>query len=191
MGNLFRRTGLTAGLSMLIAIGSALSQEILFKGTNGTAKPIVFTDRTSIRFFGCDTLKVFEGEVLTTTMIVSEIQNATLRPCESITAIDISTEILTKERQILLKAYPNPQQMEKGGITIEIQSKSLQAFTLRVYDLTGRMIKDFGIIEPTSVISQIVWNGTDLNGLIAQSGSYMIHAQANGNIATQLISITN
>jgi hypothetical protein len=77
-----------------------------------------------------------------------------------------------------LRVYPNPCR-SKTDIRWEITDNSEKTKVLKIYDMTGRMVKSFTDIGHQS---SVLWNGTDQSGQPVPSGVYFINA-TNGAVS--------
>ncbi len=78
--------------------------------------------------------------------------------------------------QLNLSVYPNPFRSSASiGFTIQDTRSTIENVKLRVYDVSGRVVKT---LDPQSCIvnheSRIVWDGTDEHGRRLSSGIYFI-----------------
>ncbi|MCK4353015.1 T9SS type A sorting domain-containing protein [candidate division WOR-3 bacterium] len=85
--------------------------------------------------------------------------------------VHISGELVGVEEKLKvqnskLKAYPNP---FRGKTAIQFQIRDVQ---LKIYDLSGRVVRIFPISNNQSPIIEITWDGTDKEGKILPSGIY-------------------
>jgi hypothetical protein len=76
-----------------------------------------------------------------------------------------------------LSIYPNP---FFTSTTIFFSLPSIEQSTedigLNIYDVSGRLVKDFSLFSPhSSPITKVSWDGTDNNGKKVPPGAYFIH----------------
>jgi hypothetical protein len=85
----------------------------------------------------------------------------------------------------LTKTLPNP--MHSNTI-IEFQTPTSQKITLRIYDVTGQLIKNLVNTKVDAGIHQITWNGVDDQGRAVASGVYFYQLQGeNDSVAGKLV----
>ncbi len=77
-------------------------------------------------------------------------------------------------RTNLLKNYPNP---FNPATTISFYAPEAVKATLRIYNVTGRLVKDFDLYAGPG-LNSIVWDGTDSQGNRVASGTYFYRLQA-------------
>jgi len=89
-------------------------------------------------------------------------------------AVDVD-EGKAKDKQALnLNVYPNPFRT-KTDIRWEITDNSEKTKTLKIYDMTGRLVKSFTDIGHRS---SVIWDGTDETCSSVPSGVYFLEVRA-------------
>lgn len=85
-----------------------------------------------------------------------------------------------------MQAFPNP---FNPTVTILVQgSKDGGTISMKIHDITGRTVKDFGLIDSDSSGFELVWDGTSNEGLQAASGVYFATAtNAEETISRKLV----
>uniref|UniRef100_A0A7V3RGX4 T9SS type A sorting domain-containing protein n=1 Tax=candidate division WOR-3 bacterium TaxID=2052148 RepID=A0A7V3RGX4_UNCW3 len=80
-----------------------------------------------------------------------------------------------------LEVYPNP---FHKNLTIKLQipkqkgaSSQKSVASIKIYDISGRLVKSFSLTTDNCVLGTIVWDGTDDSGYILPSGVYFIRLQ--------------
>lgn len=112
---------------------------------------------------------------------VSSVKSPNLQ--QSINVYVIKEMGITEDKEGLsintadFQSYPNPFR-NKINIKYSI-GHSAESIELKIYDATGRLIKQFNhlTIQP---FNQIVWDGTDDRGLAVPAGIYFIKLEQNG-----------
>jgi hypothetical protein len=117
---------------------------------------------------------------------------ATLRPMSAIkyTTDRPLTGILQSESnrpvaRIALAAYPNP---SSGAMRVRWQVRTAGVVTLRVFDLSGRVVRTLcrTFVEPGSYTAN--WDGRDISGRLAPAGLYFCRLEtANQRLTQKLI----
>ena len=77
----------------------------------------------------------------------------------------------------LLQNYPNP---FNPSTTIKFNISGVSIVSLRIYDIMGRLVKDFGELHYSTGEHSVTWNGRDEFGLSLTSGVYYYRLEANG-----------
>jgi hypothetical protein len=80
--------------------------------------------------------------------------------------------ILSPDFRFLFSVHPNPFS-DKLRIAYDV-GRNEQAFNLKIYDATGRVVKSF---NPPS---EVVWDGTDDAGQKVPAGVYFVRVEAEG-----------
>jgi hypothetical protein len=84
--------------------------------------------------------------------------------------------VLGQPGGIYLASYPNPFNPQT---TIVFEILERQAVTLRVFDMSGRLVKELITFEPhTPGRHEVVWNGRDDSGRQVASGTYFYRLEA-------------
>jgi len=86
----------------------------------------------------------------------------------------------------LLPIYPNPFK-DKVMIRCWIQNTGyrIQDISLKVYDATGRLVRDFSRLTVNGERSTILWDGTDDYGRRLPSGVYFMRLETEGYTKTE------
>ena len=85
-----------------------------------------------------------------------------------------------------LSVFPNPGR-QTINITFQIPSSNDQTI-LKIYDATGRMIKDFSLPTANSSVPAVFdWDGTDMSGCKVAQGIYFIHLKTDDQTLTEKI----
>ncbi|KPK72428.1 hypothetical protein AMJ87_04790 [candidate division WOR_3 bacterium SM23_60] len=101
----------------------------------------------------------------------------------SLTAVEEITDLNVKNTALWMA--PNPF-CTFTDITYEITGNS--GFTLQIFDITGRLIKDFS--NQTSVIgnrSSVIWHGNDERGRRLPAGVYFVKLDTDSHTETQKV----
>jgi len=103
-------------------------------------------------------------------------------------------EIVRHEAALRLDVFPNPfsklTNIKWQIKDIEIQDVrcKMQDFTLRIYDVTGRMVKDCNLASSIlSLASAVSWSGTDDYGKRLGAGVYLIELKVDDQIVHQKV----
>ncbi len=115
-------------------------------------------------------------------------------PQEIIRIIDRLLNIGTEEHGSITKpakltVYPNPS-TEKTGIRLQItdDSNETNKWTIRIFDASGRLVREFGQLPITQLRNyQVVWHGDDDHGHELPSGTYFIKLEADGKVQSEQI----
>ena len=75
--------------------------------------------------------------------------------------------------QFLLQVFPNP---FKEKLNIRYQAIDNNDMNLKIYDVTGRLVKSFDPLS-NSPINQIIWHGKDKNGRVVPQGIYFLQVE--------------
>jgi hypothetical protein len=90
----------------------------------------------------------------------------------------VSTESSTMPEQLtLMQNYPNP---FNPSTTIAFDLPVAGPATLEIFDLNGRVVRDFSQQHQEAGTSQFEWDGKDRSGARVASGSYFYRLLANG-----------
>ena len=74
--------------------------------------------------------------------------------------------------KLILQVYPNP---FCGEIHIRMQiPDNIQRISLKIYDIAGKLVKQFNQITNCQSSNQVVWNGTDDDGKTVANGIYFV-----------------
>ena len=105
-------------------------------------------------------------------------------PCKwynSCVNIEEKTDNRRKATNISVAVYPNPA-TTKASIKFRVQSPEIkdkklstlnsQLLTLKIYDLSGRLVRSLPIMDYRSPITEITWDRKDSNGEKVKSGIY-------------------
>jgi hypothetical protein len=81
-----------------------------------------------------------------------------------------------RPRTVLYDTYPNPFNPQT---TIAFEISDQQAVTMRIFDLSGRLVRSLITAEPhTPGRHEVVWNGRDDSGRQVASGTYFYRLEA-------------
>ena len=75
------------------------------------------------------------------------------------------------ESTVNLNIYPNP---GSGPFTIEVSSRSGQPYDINLYNASGQLAKQLGIVHALQGKTTIIWDGTLADGTMAGPGIYFI-----------------
>uniref|UniRef100_A0A7V0Z5Z0 T9SS type A sorting domain-containing protein n=1 Tax=candidate division WOR-3 bacterium TaxID=2052148 RepID=A0A7V0Z5Z0_UNCW3 len=91
-------------------------------------------------------------------------------------------------KNISFEISPNPFK-EKTIIRFMIQDTkyTMQDINLKIYDASGRMVRDFSRLTVNSERSTIIWDGTDDAGLRVPSGVYFVHIDSGAKKHTEKV----
>ena len=78
----------------------------------------------------------------------------------------------------MLEIYPNP---AKSNIRIQITDRNLYDLDLKIYDVSGQLIKSFPPVTDYKIPYILVWDRRDDRGYIVPSGVYFIKAKSASN----------
>jgi hypothetical protein len=82
-----------------------------------------------------------------------------------------------------LSIYPNPCRGKTNiqysiGHSAEGRGQSAEGIGLRIYDVSGRLVKKFLLSTDYYLLSTIIWDGTDEHGRRVSEGVYFVHLEA-------------
>ena len=78
---------------------------------------------------------------------------------------------------IVAQNYPNP---FNPSTTIKFILSGNANVSLQIFDVTGRLVRDFGRMQYTAGEHRMVWNGRDDSGTVFPSGLYYYRLETNG-----------
>ena len=81
-----------------------------------------------------------------------------------------------------IDAYPNP---FNNSVTFNFNVKIKNIKSLNIYNVLGQLVKTYKTFDLNS--ENMIWNGTDNNGITQTSGVYIIQLQTVSNIITKKI----
>jgi len=102
--------------------------------------------------------------------------NITINEDNSTTNIPLQGEVATSVIDGIniidnIQIYPNP---AGENVNISISTSEINDYELKIYNLTGDLIKDFGIININGGNSNIIWNKSDNSGKLVPDGNYRL-----------------
>jgi uncharacterized protein DUF1565/flagellar hook capping protein FlgD len=100
--------------------------------------------------------------------------------CQPPAGVDLAVEALPT-RFALQGVFPNPMR-GTGHIAFNLPAASDQV-QVRVFDLAGRVVRDFGRFSAGPGKQEVAWDGLDDRGVPVVSGIYFIHVQAGNHQA--------
>jgi hypothetical protein len=120
----------------------------------------------------------------------SDIQDCVRAMAE---VLDIPLGYLERKENALLhlEPFPNPFSISAGG-GVTITSSGLankNNITLKVYDISGRLIRTLVDLQESSVTSTFNWNGEDNSGRSVHSGVFFLKLTSGNSILTRKIII--
>jgi len=80
----------------------------------------------------------------------------------------------------VLPSHPNPFNPINGVTDLQYQLPEPSRVTARVFDILGRLVREFPPVYRSSVTGLVTWDGTDGNGMLVASGTYFIRIEALG-----------
>ncbi len=83
---------------------------------------------------------------------------------------DIDKDIIVPEEFVLNQNYPNP---FNPSTTISYSIPSSGHVTIKIYDITGRLVNVLYNNTQQAGTHSLAWNGTDLNGHLVAAGIYL------------------
>lgn len=86
---------------------------------------------------------------------------------------------------IYLSVFPNPSS-KTAVIRYEMRDESDKELSIRLFDITGRLVKQWSYIT-IQLSNQIVWDGTDDAGHGVPAGIYFVQLQNGDNLITEKI----
>jgi len=99
------------------------------------------------------------------------------------TSVD-ENEPAKPEKTDLITAYPNP---FNSSVSFTIQTELYQNNNLKIYDITGRLVREFEIPATDNKIASIRWDGSSADGKGISSGIYF--ARYNNEKANKTIKV--
>lgn len=104
----------------------------------------------------------------------------------SASAVDLDNQVTSARFITNMAAWPNP-----FNPILELRAEMLQAATLhvRVFDATGRLVRDLhrGVAE--AGVLRMAWDGTDDAGGRVAAGIYLVRAEAGGDVLNTKVSL--
>jgi hypothetical protein len=85
-----------------------------------------------------------------------------------------------------LAFYPNP---ASGSLLIQLESPRNQSAEVKVYDVSGRFVRDLGVTQAAAGTTEIRWDGRDHNGRRVHSGFYLVRVKTDDKLVTRRVSI--
>jgi hypothetical protein len=83
---------------------------------------------------------------------------------------------------VLRQNYPNPV-LDSTTIPVELNGDTSKNVDLRIYDISGRLVKCFNeVLEPG--VNSIIWDAKDDNGSFVSSGVYILKIESEGCISS-------
>lgn len=86
------------------------------------------------------------------------------------TTVGLEPAIAAVEPGLFIESYPNP---FTSQTSINFSLAEPGVVNLTIYDINGKMIRDFGSHQYEAGSSTVVWNGTDSRGLKVKPGVYV------------------
>jgi hypothetical protein len=87
--------------------------------------------------------------------------------------------------EVAVNVHPNP---FSSNASFSIQSKAGSPVSLAIYNVKGQLVKSFDLAADNSGNAQIIWDGTDSNGNMVNSGLYYYRMNsANQNRSGRII----
>ena len=88
----------------------------------------------------------------------------------------------------LLQVYPNPFRHKtdiRYEIPEEVDSRQKSVVSMKIYDATGRLVKDFRLTPNALRLTQISWDGTNQANRLLPSGVYFLKLEVGDYSATE------
>jgi hypothetical protein len=89
-------------------------------------------------------------------------------------------------KTFLGRSYPNPTQ---GTTTIAIGLHQAGHVRMRVFDVSGRLVRDLVDREEAAGMKQVVWDGRSNAGRSVSSGMYLMRMETAGEVFTRCLQI--
>jgi hypothetical protein len=103
------------------------------------------------------------------------------------------TYLEVEEREtgfVLFQNFPNPFN-QVTAIRFQVSGTNtchLTPITLKIYDLSGRLVRTFNLCNPRKSVQSVLWDGRDDNGKVLPGGVYFYRLEAGrSNITKKLI----
>jgi flagellar hook assembly protein FlgD len=87
----------------------------------------------------------------------------------------------------LLPASPNPM---TSTTTLAFDLPGATDVTLRIYDITGRLVRELAAMHLPAGRHEMRWDGRDSSGRLLARGVYVARLEADGIVRTHKISVT-
>ena len=87
----------------------------------------------------------------------------------------------------LLPASPNPM---TDATTLTLDLPGAADVTLRIYDITGRLVRELATMRLPAARHEFRWDGRDSSGRLIARGVYVARLEADGIVRTRKISVT-
>ncbi|MEO8086803.1 MAG: T9SS type A sorting domain-containing protein [Bacteroidota bacterium] len=85
-----------------------------------------------------------------------------------------------------LKCFPNP---FSNSTTISFSLPQSEKVSIKIFDMTGRLVKTFAIGEMQKGVQQIEWNATDEKGNALDAGIYFLKLETENYSETKKLSV--
>ena len=112
------------------------------------------------------------------------------------TGIEETKNPKSETRNPRLTIFPNPFTKEtviRYSSTVNSKSSRLTPNSLRIYDVSGRLVRSFSLFSPpSSLFSSVTWDGKDEKGKDVRSGVYFVRLKSmNVILLRKLIKLSN
>ena len=97
---------------------------------------------------------------------------------------DLSSDVMAMKYS--LSNYPNP---FSNSATISFSLAQSQKVSIRIFDMTGRLIKTLADAQMEAGTHQLVWNARDEKGNEVSSGLYFLRMQTGNYVETKKLSV--
>jgi hypothetical protein len=97
---------------------------------------------------------------------------------DTIQAVNGRTETGAFGKYQLLGNYPNPFNAETK-ISYELPSEGI--VTLKIYDITGKLVKTLANVQQEAGVHNVLWDGSSSDGKLAASGIYICQIEFTGS----------
>ncbi len=92
--------------------------------------------------------------------------------------IEEEKPILDNKRGTVFRVFPNP---SKSDINIQINGGNLRGLDVKIYDVSGKLIRSFSPRNEYSIPLTLIWDRRDEKGILVSPGVYFIKARGGSN----------
>lgn len=90
----------------------------------------------------------------------------------------------------LLSVYPNPFS-KLTTISFEVDSRQKSVFSVKIYDISGRLVKSFGSLPSAPSPMRVTWDGTDDSSRQVSNGTYIVRIKTERDVINKTVVLIN
>jgi hypothetical protein len=103
-----------------------------------------------------------------------------------------TVDVQEHTEQAITQCTVSPNPFSKlTNISFEVDSRQKSVVSVRIYDVSGRLVKSFGSLPSALGPLQINWDGTDNSGTRLSSGTYLVLIETETGTITKAVVSTN